>query len=128
MNLLLDTHVLLWALTDDERLPPPARELIADSRTLAYVSAASIWEASIKASAGRLHLHGMNLVAHVREAGLLDLAITGEHAWAAGQLPDHHKDPFDRLLVAQARAQGLMLATADSALADYDVKLLDCSR
>jgi PIN domain nuclease of toxin-antitoxin system len=128
MKLLLDTHVLLWALTGDERLSPSARESIADPRTLVHVSAASIWEASIKASLGRLDLRGIDLVTHVGEAGLLELVVTGTHAWAAGQLPDHLKDPFDRVLVAQARAEGLTLATADGALADYDVRLLDCAR
>lgn len=127
MRLLLDTHVLLWALVDDERLGRDARARIEDDRALVYVSAASLWEASIKAAAGRLALRGVDLVAHVRDAGFVELPVTGEHGWVAGQLPIHHRDPFDRLLVAQARAERLLLATADSALGAYDVPLLDCT-
>lgn len=127
MRLLLDTHVLLWALSDDDRLSAGARDLIADPRTSAYVSAVSAWEASIKAGAGRLDLGGVDLVAHVEEAGFLALPITASHGWLAGQLPPHHRDPFDRLLVAQAQTERLVLATANGALRDYDVQLLDCT-
>jgi PIN domain nuclease of toxin-antitoxin system len=127
VRLLLDTHVLLWALTDDRRLGAAARDLLEDPRTLVHVSAASIWEVSIKSALGRLELDGADLVAEVGEAGFGALVISAAHAWAAGQLPPHHRDPFDRLLVAQTRLEGLVLATADTTLQAYDVQILDCS-
>lgn len=124
MRLLLDTHVYLWWLLDSPRLPGDAADAIADPSTIVCVSAASIWEASIKSSLGRLALDGMDLVSEVGLNGFVDLDVSGAHGWSAGQLPAHHRDPFDRLLVAQARHEQLLLVTADEVLARYDVAIL----
>lgn len=124
MRLLLDTHVYLWWLLDSPRMPEEATELISRSDTIVCVSAASIWEASIKSSLGRLDLGGIDLLAEVAANGFSELGVSGAHGWAAGRLPLHHRDPFDRLLVAQARHEQLVLVTDDEALARYDVVLL----
>lgn len=121
-DLLLDTHVFLWWRADDRRLKPAARKAIAQA-PLVYVSAASAWEAAIKAALGRL-----TLPAPFREgvsaSGFDELPISIAHAEAAGALPPHHTDPFDRMLVAQARLEGLTLVTHDPAIQAYDVKVL----
>jgi PIN domain nuclease of toxin-antitoxin system len=91
------------------------------------VSAASIWEASIKQAIGRLEVSG-DLVDAAQQAGFDELPVTARHAAAIAELPPHHGDPFDRMLVAQARVERVTLATADRALADYDVDLLDVAR
>ena len=123
MQLLLDTHVLLWALTDHERLGPAAREVITDRRSLVCVSAASAWEITIKTTLGKLRAPG-NLAVALGDAGFEPLAISVDHALAVGQLPDIHRDPFDRILLAQAITEGLTLVTSDPALRRYDVALL----
>lgn len=123
MRLLLDTHAYLWWLAADPQLATEAQNAIADPISDVYVSAATIWEASMKTAAGRLDVKG-DLVEHVRSNNFAPLSITIEHASAAAKLPAHHKDPFDRMLVAQARAEGLVLVTRDAALAAYDVPVL----
>ncbi len=90
-----------------------------------YVSAASIWEAGIKSAVGRLDVDG-DLVAEISAAGFEDLPINGHHAWEASMLPPHHHDPFDRMLVAQAFVEDLVLASADRLFERYDVALLSC--
>lgn len=124
MNLLLDTHALLWWLAG-ARLAPMAQDQIADPTTIVAVSAASIWEAEIKRAVGKLRVDG-SLPGHVAEAGFEPLPISLEHAERAGGLPLHHRDPFDRMLVAQAQAEGLMLVTRDDAFAAYEVAVLPC--
>lgn len=120
MRLLLDTHVLLWALADDPRLSGALRAAIEGAAEV-HVSAATIWEIAIKRALGKLRVEG-DVGAAARRAGCLALPIAWAHAEAAGALPPHHQDPFDRLLVAQARCEGLALATADRALDAYDVE------
>ncbi len=122
MNLLLDTHVLLWWLGDDARLGGEVRELIARA-PLAFVSAASALEAAIKARLGKLRIPAP-LGQAVAEGGFSELPVRIEHAEAAAGLPDHHADPFDRMLVAQARIEGLTLVTHDRSFADYDVAVV----
>ncbi len=122
MRLLLDTHILLWALADDPALKPAWREALDDAESL-HVSAASIWEIAIKRALGKLRVDGDPARA-AREAGCVPLPITWEHGEAAGALPPHHADPFDRLLIAQGRLEGLTLLTADAAFARYDVARL----
>lgn len=122
MRLLLDSHVALWWLLDDERLEQPARETITAALEL-WVSAATIWELSIKAALGKLDLPG-DLLTDLEAAGARCLDVTGRHARAVRHLPLHHRDPFDRLLVAQAMAEGLTLVSADSQLGRYGVDLL----
>lgn len=121
--LLLDTHVLLWALTDDPRLDPTAREAIVDGRTEVLVSAASTWEMAIKSRLGKLRIPD-DLIQQLEAARFEHLPVTLEHGLAVGGLPDHHRDPFDRLLVAQAQVEQLTLVTHDPQLHRYDVTVL----
>ena len=122
-GLLLDTHVLLWWLSNDIRLSEPIRARIAEE-PLVFVSAASVWEASIKAALGRLHLPG-SLTDAVRKCEFSSLPVTLEHAEESGRLPLHHRDPFDRMLVAQARQEDLTLVSHDQKIRLYDVGLLE---
>lgn len=119
--LLLDTHIVIWWRAEPDRLPSDLKEEIATSAVV-LVSVASVWEAAIKAALGRLQLPEP-LSAGARRSGFDDLPITSPHAEQAADLPPHHADPFDRLLVAQAQLEGLELVTHDDALARYDVKV-----
>ena len=121
-NLLLDTHVFLWWRADDRRLQKTARSAIA-AADLVFVSAASAWEAAIKAALGRLDLPD-TIEAGVEGSGFEKLPISFSHAEAAAALPPHHLDPFDRMLVAQARIEGLTLITHDRRFKPYDVPIL----
>lgn len=124
MNLLLDTHALLWWL-GGAPLVEEATEHIADPEAMVAVSAASVWEAEIKRALGKLRIEG-SIARHAMEAGFESLPISLEHAERAGALPPHHRDLFDRMLVAQAQIEGLVIVTRDQAFADYDVALLSC--
>ena len=117
MRVLLDTHLLLWALGTPSRLPSTARRLIDESDV--YVSAVSIWEISIKAALGKLTADPKEVLAALEPAGFLTLPIVGEHAARVGDLPQVHRDPFDRMLVAQALAEPMRLLTNDTVLAGY---------
>lgn len=121
MRLLLDTHIALWAVSDDPRLPTKARELIAAPRNLIWVSAASIWEIAIKHGLGRgdMPVSGVEALEYFRQSGYRMLPVLPEHAAVAGALPAYHQDPFDRLLVAQSMAEPLRLLTHDTAVARY---------
>ena len=121
MNLLLDTHVLLWAATTPQRLSQATRELIETPENSLHFSAASLWEVAIKASLGRADF---DVDARLLRRGLLDngyqeLPVSSAHAVAVLSLPPLHKDPFDRLLLAQATAEGFVLLTADEQLLRY---------
>ena len=118
MRLLLDTHVLIWWLAD-KNLPARATALIRDPGNHIYASAASVWEVAIKASLGKIRIDPDEFVAALREGGFQELAVTSRHATRVSQLPKHHRDPFDRLLVAQAALEGLTLWTADKAMKPY---------
>ena len=120
-GLLLDTHALLWYLEGDARLSPRAKDAI-ESGLEVYVSAASVWEVAVKRAAGKLK-SGQDLIERI-STGFEHLPITQEHAWATSALPPHHRDPFDRLLVAQARAERLPLLSADAKLHAYDVDIV----
>lgn len=123
MRILADTHVLLWWLADDPRLPGRHREALADGGTEVRFSAVSIAEMTIKASLGKLE--APHDVAEVLErGGFLELPFTARHATLLGALPWHHRDPFDRMLVAQAVAEGLTVASVDAQVAQYDVAVL----
>ncbi len=122
MRLLLDTHVLLWWLAD-EGLSSQVRDTIADPANLAVVSAASAWEISIKKALGKLTAPD-DLEHQVQAGGFLALPISIAHGIAAGQLTRHHEDPFDRMLIAQAFAEGLTIVTRDKRFNDYGVALL----
>jgi PIN domain nuclease of toxin-antitoxin system len=123
VTLLLDTHVLLWWLFDDDRLTPAMRVAIADPRTSVAVSAASAWEMAIKAARGKLTIPE-DLAEEIARQGFEGLPVTVEDSLAAGALPRHHDDPFDRMLIAQAVRRRFVLVTADRRFADYDVLTL----
>lgn len=124
MRLLLDTHAFLWWVADDRRLVAAAREAIASPDSVVHVSAASCWEASIKAALGRLEVGGAHLDLEIAGNDFVELPVTARHGWRAGQLPPHHQDPFDRLLIAQAQSEHLTIVTRDRAFASYDVRVL----
>jgi len=121
MRLLLDTHIALWAVSDDPRLPPKARELIAAPRNLIWVSAVSIWEIAIKHGLGRgeMPVSGLEALEYFRLSGYRLLPVSPEHAAAIEMLPAYHQDPFDRLLVAQSMSEPLRLLTHDTTVARY---------
>ena len=121
--LLLDTHALLWWLADDPALSPAARTAIAAGQTQVFVSAASALEMSIKSAQGRLDIPD-DLEAELTTHRFQPLPITVVHALVAGRLPRHHGDPFDRMLIAQAKSEGLTLMTADRTFKRYDVDIL----
>lgn len=121
MNLLLDTHVALWAITDSPKLLQKARELIASPKTTVWVSAANIWEIAIKHSLGRgdMPVSSQDAMRYFRESGYRFLPVEAEHASAVEALPAHHQDPFDRILVAQALVEPMRLITHDPLVALY---------
>jgi PIN domain nuclease of toxin-antitoxin system len=121
-RLLLDTHVFLWWRSDSRKLNASARRAIAEADVV-FVSAASAWEAAIKIALGRLRIPD-SVEAGVAASGFEKLPIAFSHAEATARLPAHHADPFDRMLVAQAQAEGLTLVTHDRRLARYEVELL----
>lgn len=123
MRLLLDTHVLLWWLADDPALPDAQRSAIADPASIVYVSAASAWEIVIKKALGKLEAPDELGVA-LTASELEELAITVDHAEALAKLPVHHRDPFDRMLAAQATVEDLTLVTVDPVFQQYEVELL----
>ena len=121
MRVLLDTHILLWALAEPDRLPPSTRDVIEDPGNDVLFSAASIWEIAIKSGLGRTDFTVRpEQIAHdARQAGLTELPVHAHVAAQVATLPPHHRDPFDRLLVAQAIAIQAVLFTADVALRPY---------
>jgi PIN domain nuclease of toxin-antitoxin system len=126
MRLLLDSDVLLWWLAGSDKLSETTANVIADEATDTVVSVATVWEIAIKQSIGKLKIDG-DLRQHMRDQFFRELPVVGDHAAAVRELPWHHKDPFDRLLIAQARCEGLTLVTADSAIPAYDVPILSAS-
>ncbi len=127
MKLLLDTHILLWWLSDDPVLPAAAKAAIGDPASEVFVSAATVWEIAIKHALGRLDFPIAGMPAIIGQAGFTPLGIAVEHAILAGGLPPHHHDPFDRMLVAQARHEGLTIVSADAMIRRYPVAVLDGS-
>lgn len=126
MNLLLDTHLLLWAAGEPDRLPRKARGMLLDPTNRLMFSAASLWEIGIKRNLGRADFaidprrFWRLLLIH----GYREIAVGSEHALVASELPPHHKDPFDRILIAQSRVEGLTLLTADKLVARYGQPVL----
>lgn len=121
MRILLDTHIALWAINDDPKLPPKARKLILEPKNSIYFSAATLWEISIKHRLAREDMPLSGTEAHplFLESGYHELPITSDHAIATESLPMHHGDPFDRILVAQAMTHPMHLLTHDSKLSAY---------
>lgn len=122
MSLLLDTHIVLWWLSDDPTLAAEIKDRL-DHEPDVYISVATIWEVTIKQSIGKLQKPD-DLPERVRDSGFRRLDITAEHAIAAGRLPLIHRDPFDRMLIAQAKAENLTLVTRDAEIAKYDLGIL----
>lgn len=123
MNLLLDTHVLLWVLTNDPKLSERVRKALTDSQSVVYVSAVTAWEIAIKRGLGKLKAPDGYMEALARNR-FTPLNVTSEHALTVEHLPQHHNDPFDRLLIAQARVEALTLVTHDERIYAYEVKVL----
>jgi PIN domain nuclease of toxin-antitoxin system len=122
MSLLLDTHVVLWWLTDDPTLAAEIKERL-DHEPDVYISPVTIWEVAIKQSIGKLDKPA-DLPECIRDSGFRHLSITAEHGIVAGRLPLIHRDPFDRMLVAQAQIEHLTLVTRDAEIPKYDVETL----
>ncbi len=124
MNLLLDTHVLLWALADDPALSPAARAAITNGSNVVFVSAATAWEIAIKKAIGKLRVPPGDYLAELKRHRFTPLDITTEHALAVETLPPLHADPFDRILVAQALVEKLTLVTHDDRLKAYPAPVI----
>jgi PIN domain nuclease of toxin-antitoxin system len=122
-RLLVDTHTLLWALARVEALSPDATVAITDPGNDAFVSAATVWEIAIKRSVGKLEVPD-DLPEIIAARGFTWLPVSSAHAWAARDLPMHHRDPFDRMLIAQAQCEQLAIVTADADFAAYDVDVV----
>jgi PIN domain nuclease of toxin-antitoxin system len=130
MNVLLDTHVLIWWLRNSARLGKHAKSLIRNDETSVWVSSASIWEISIKAALDRLdigHQFEEQLSMELERSGFRPLVVKFDHAFKVRILPLHHRDPFDRMLIAQAQCENLTLVTADPAIMAYDVRTIDAT-
>jgi len=128
VKLLLDTQALIWWREGSRKLGAVARNAIEKNAAAVQVSAATAWEIAIKFRSGRLRLPAAPhvwLPAAVETSGFGVLIVTIDHALAVANLPDHHADPFDRLLIAQAQLEELTIVTSDTAFEEYDVKLLD---
>ncbi len=131
MKLLVDTHCWLWWFANDARLGAEARALLEDGENTVFFSAASSWEIAIKSGLGKLELPEAPeryVPKRLAEQGMLGLAVEHAHALSVASLPQHHNDPFDRLLVAQARVEGLSILTVDPNIAAYDVTALWAGR
>ena len=126
MRILVDSHVALWWLSGSESLGSRCRQLI-ESADEAYFSVVTPWELGIKRALGKLTMPD-GLVAALQSGGFVPLAVSADHAEYAPTLPAHHRDPFDRMLVAQAQLEALTLVTADERLGVYDVELVDARR
>ena len=125
MNLLIDTHLLIWTAWRDPRLPQRAAEMIVDPANTPWFSTATLWEVAIKRARGRADflVDPGQLRAGLLANGYAELPVEGRHALEVARLPPLHGDPFDRMLVAQARAEGMTLLTADTTLAAYDAPI-----
>lgn len=123
MEILLDTHILIWALSDPKKLNPKARGQIESAENLAFVSLASLWELQIKESINKVKLP-KNFFESIEPCGFELLPINLSHIQYLRKLPLHHRDPFDRMLIAQANCEGLTLITSDKAISKYKVKIL----
>ncbi|MBA3564140.1 MAG: type II toxin-antitoxin system VapC family toxin [Gammaproteobacteria bacterium] len=124
MRILLDTHIWIWWMAGEEHVPRRARNLIRDVGNSIFISAATIWEIAIKAAMRRIEVDPAAAHAVIQQSGFKELQVTGEHAVHVSQLPLHHGDPFDRMLVAQSLVEPMRLLTHDKALARYGETIL----
>jgi PIN domain nuclease of toxin-antitoxin system len=125
MNLLLDTHTFLWAIDNHPNLSQKAREAIVDGNNIVFISAATAWEIAIKKAIGKLKLPESGYLQELTLHRFTPLDITTEHALAIEHLPPHHKDPFDRMLIAQALVDKLTLITRDEKIKAYAVSVIE---
>jgi PIN domain nuclease of toxin-antitoxin system len=131
MKLLLDTSIVLWSVAEDYKLNSRATELLSSNASELYLSSAAAWEIAIKFALGTLKLHSEPRVfipEVLRELKMHALEITYIHAIEAGRLPQYHRDPFDRMLIAQAKTEGLVLLTADRVFEKYKVEQIFCRK
>ena len=129
MAFLIDTHVLLWNLFKPELLSSSAARILASRTDELFLSSATAWEIAIKSSTGKLRLPtppDAFVPTVMQEMNMIELAVTHKHALTVAALPWHHRDPFDRLLIAQARAENLVIMTSDRAFKQYDVEMIFC--
>ena len=126
MDLLLDTHTIIWFITENQKLPLATKQLIEDTRHNCFISIASYWEIAIKSSLGRLELGAEldNILQIIEDSGFELLPITIPHILANSNLKFHHHDPFDRILIAQAVNENLTIVTKDTAFVNYSIPLL----
>ncbi len=125
VNLLLDTHAFLWAIDNNPRLSQKARDAIIDGNNVVFVSAATAWEIAIKKSIGKLKVPNGDYLQELKLHRFTPLDISTEHALAIENLPPHHKDPFDRMLIAQAQVEKLTLVTGDPKIKAYAVSIIE---
>ena len=128
MRILLDTHALLWWLSDDPKLGGKARAKIADPENDILVSAASLWEIAIKQGIGKIEADIAEIEKEIAQQGMVRLGIEADHLIELTSLPDHHRDPFDRMLIAQAGAEDIALLTADMQVAAYPIDRIAADR
>lgn len=126
MKFLLDTHALIFLLNEPESMRTAAQDAIADPGNEVAFSAANVWEIEIKTASGKLAPPTDDVLAAARLLPIAELPISAEHARLAGRLPLHHRDPFDRMLIAQAQIEGMTIVTRDRAFALYGISLLEC--
>ncbi|MEK6480577.1 type II toxin-antitoxin system VapC family toxin [Catalinimonas sp. 4WD22] len=126
MNLLVDTHAVIWFITEDDQLPINVKKLIEDATNTCFVSIASLWEMGIKYSLGKLDLKAdlKRIFELIDQSGLTILPITPTHILTNSSLNFHHRDPFDRLIIAQAKSEGLTLISKDDEFKDYNINLI----
>lgn len=125
VKVLLDTHAFLWWIGDNPSLSLPARQMIADAKNTVYISAVSVWEISIKTRTGKLNIFSGDIEGfieqHIQENAFLSLPLTLSHAAKIHSLSNRHRDPFDQMLIAQSRVEGIPIVTADKTIHSYDV-------
>ena len=123
-RILLDTHAFLWWLAESPKLTREARIAIADATALVHISAVTVWEITIKVQLDRLDPGTERIDQEIAANGFTELPISAYHALVAGKLPPHHNDPFDRMLIAQAQVENLVVITHDEIFSDYEVNIL----
>ena len=123
MNLILDTHIILWWLDNSDKLPEKYLRAIENSNNICFISSASIWEISIKSAIGKLEIPD-NFTDILHQEGFRELPVSWTHAAMVRKLPFHHKDPFDRLIIAQSIIEDYTLLTVDKIIPEYEVKIL----
>lgn len=126
MRLLLDTNALIYLVGEPDAMRAEALEAVTDPENAVFFSAANVWEIEIKVTSGKLARPAADVIAAAVTQGYTELPILARHAEAAGRLPTHHHDPFDRVIIAQAQVEGLTVVTRDGAFAPYDVAVLPC--